>query len=230
MLTLPTRARRRHDPDDWQRTDGGVWLPRVADAPLRGAGMVRRGMGFGFEPAGCCCGGEEFAPCTYCNLFGYEYDVTLSGLFNNIDGKGYTRPFGYNDVKGADAINGTHRLTWLQQRSPTVNYLCTSSTGGCQWLFYTTGVGIIVDYKADVPDEDDRFELSLHITPNQSLSLDVVLWLLVGVYGNEQYGWAATQIACEDGCLNGLELARCSGYYSDAFGLAADTAIIDAVP
>ena len=54
MLTRPTPARRKYrDPDDWQRTDGGVWLPRD---PLRGAGMVRRGMGFGFEPAGCCCG------------------------------------------------------------------------------------------------------------------------------------------------------------------------------
>ena len=61
MLTLQTRARRRRR-DDWHRSDGGVWLPgaadvpRVAGDPMRGAGMVRRGMGFGFEPAGCCCG------------------------------------------------------------------------------------------------------------------------------------------------------------------------------
>lgn len=59
MLTPPARVHRRHDPDDWQRTDGGVYVPRV---PMRG-GMVRRGMGFGFEPAGCCCG----APCATCH-------------------------------------------------------------------------------------------------------------------------------------------------------------------
>lgn len=60
MWIRPTPARRRRR-DDWHRSDGGVWLPgagdvpRAADVPLRGAGMVRRGMGFGFEPAGCCC-------------------------------------------------------------------------------------------------------------------------------------------------------------------------------
>ena len=61
MLTLQTRAHRRRY-DDWHRSDGGVWLPggadvpRVAGDPMRGAGMVRRGMGLGFLPAGCCCG------------------------------------------------------------------------------------------------------------------------------------------------------------------------------
>lgn len=63
MLTprIPARRRRR---DDWHRSDGGVWLPgaadvpRVAGDPMRGAGMVRRGMGLGFLPAGCCCGEE----------------------------------------------------------------------------------------------------------------------------------------------------------------------------
>ena len=74
MLTLPTRARRRRR-DDWHRSGGGVWLPgaagaagaadvpRVAGDPMRGAGMVRRGMGFGFEPAGCCCGEGETEGC-----------------------------------------------------------------------------------------------------------------------------------------------------------------------
>jgi hypothetical protein len=55
MWTQPIPVRRKRQADDWQRTDGGVWLPRAGDVPLRGAGMVRRGMGFGFEPAGCCC-------------------------------------------------------------------------------------------------------------------------------------------------------------------------------
>jgi hypothetical protein len=73
MLTRPTPARRRRR-DDWHRTDGGVWLPgaadvpRVAGDPMRGAGMVRRGMGFGFEPAGCCCttgGCGEYGACLY---------------------------------------------------------------------------------------------------------------------------------------------------------------------
>lgn len=75
MLTLPTRAHHRQA-DDWQRTDGGVWLPRN---PMRGAGMVRRGMGFGFEPAGCCCG-EEVVPviCQRCQTITTQ-DLVVSG-------------------------------------------------------------------------------------------------------------------------------------------------------
>ena len=67
--------RQRNNAESWHRSDGGVWLPgaagaadvpRVAGDPLRGAGMVRRGMGFGFEPAGCCCGDASCVTCTLC--------------------------------------------------------------------------------------------------------------------------------------------------------------------
>lgn len=82
-MTLPTRAHRRRY-DDWQRTDGGVWLPRAADVPLRGAGMVRRGMGFGFEPAGCCCGVSnegcgEYGPMLY-DPSGQYIVVSIAGV------------------------------------------------------------------------------------------------------------------------------------------------------
>ena len=68
MWTPRTPAHRRRA-DDWQRTDGGVWLPRAGDVPLRGAGMVRRGMGFGFEPAGYCCEPATQVPvmCEWCD-------------------------------------------------------------------------------------------------------------------------------------------------------------------
>jgi len=69
--------RQRNNAESWHRSDGGVWLPGAADAadvprvagdPMRGAGIVRRGMGFGFEPAGCCCvtgGCGEYGPMLY---------------------------------------------------------------------------------------------------------------------------------------------------------------------
>ena len=78
MWTPRTPAHRRRA-DDWQRTDGGVWLPRAGDVPLRGAGMVRRGMGFGFEPAGCCCE-EEVVPvtCQRCQTITTQ-DLVVSG-------------------------------------------------------------------------------------------------------------------------------------------------------
>lgn len=89
MLTLPTPARRRRR-DDWHRSDGGVWLPRD---PLRGAGMVRRGMGFGFEPAGCCCGDFVLCPfpqpCGNCEEgepeFGDNMPVTVTGIFGECE-------------------------------------------------------------------------------------------------------------------------------------------------
>lgn len=84
MLTPPTPARRRRR-DDWHRSDGGVWLPgaadvpRVAGDPMRGAGMVRRGMGFGFEPAGCCCGEEGCsAPVCVESPDDMEWDLTFN--------------------------------------------------------------------------------------------------------------------------------------------------------
>ena len=92
MLTPPTRAHHRRR-DDWRRSDGGLWLPgaadvpRVAGDPMRGAGMVRRGFGLGFEPAGCCC---EFVLCPFplscgnCQEgepeYGDDMPVTVTGI------------------------------------------------------------------------------------------------------------------------------------------------------
>ena len=88
MLTPPTRAHHRRA-DDWHRSDGGLWLPgaadvpRVAGDPMRGAGMVRRGMGMGFEPAGCCC--EETAE--GCGDYGpFAYDYSNQAWLVEIDG------------------------------------------------------------------------------------------------------------------------------------------------
>lgn len=110
MLTLPARVRRnrRHDPDDWQRTDGGVYVPRV---PMRG-GMVRRGMGMGFEPAGCCC----VYSCTGCSDVipqTLEVDCTFTGF-------GAT-----TKCPNCPDLNDTFRLTWREGvQSPY-----------CQWQY-----------------------------------------------------------------------------------------------
>lgn len=84
MWTRPTHVRRRRR-DDWRRGDGGLWLPEhpgalVPRVPMRG-GMTRRGMGMGFEPAGCCCGGCG----TYYSM---EYDYTGQSIL--VDGSGIT--------------------------------------------------------------------------------------------------------------------------------------------
>ena len=113
MLTLPTLAHHRHA-DDWQRTDGGVWLPRD---PMRGAGMVRRGMGFGFEPAGCCCVSSPCKGCTDCfGNYDDEYDLTFSGIVNNPD---------YTLCSPVDCsiFNATFRVT----KDPNTQY-------GCYWV------------------------------------------------------------------------------------------------
>jgi hypothetical protein len=236
MLTPPTPARRRRR-DDWRRSDGGVWLPgaadvpRVAGDPMRG-GMTRRGMGSGFEPAGCCCV-KKLAPCTYRNFFDFEYDITISGMFNNIDGIGWLgNPPGYNDVQGADAINGTHRVTWSHQEQSYLYYLCDPPfAGGCVWKITTTDVGIVVDYKdSSSLDEVDSLTVYLMVTLTDTNKIDVMVLVMAGVYGAEQYGWGATNLSCEIECLDGLELARCDRHYGDAFGLATDPAIINVVP
>ena len=117
MLTprIPARRRRR---GDWHRSDGGVWLPgaadvpRVAGDPMRGAGMVRRGMGMGFEPAGCCC--KEAPLCQVDSSLGNAYDVTFTGIpsFATCDEypPGYEHYCGdmvYEDID----LNHTYRLT-----------------------------------------------------------------------------------------------------------------------
>lgn len=96
MLTLPALARRsRQDADDWQRTDGGMWLPRV---PLRG-GIVRRGMGHGFEPAGCCCEVEGCVdPCS---------GTVPSTVQVDVEGVGY----GACSNAECDVLNGTYVLS-----------------------------------------------------------------------------------------------------------------------
>jgi hypothetical protein len=105
MLTPPTRAHHRRA-DDWRRSDGGLWLPgaadvpRVAGDPMRGAGMVRRGMGMGFEPAGCCCGDEGCG--TYYSM---EYDYTGQSIL--VDGSGIGN-YGWGDCLW---MNDAYELT-----------------------------------------------------------------------------------------------------------------------
>lgn len=118
MLTPLARVRRnrRHDPDDWQRTDGGVYVPRV---PMRG-GMVRRGMGFGFEPAGCCC--EVDDRCVVCNEshVTLEFDVTLSG-------------FGGFFTPDCRYFNDTFRVTYNE--NPPTGYPFNSYSGAWWYAF-----------------------------------------------------------------------------------------------
>ena len=112
MWTRPTPARRRRR-DDWHRSDGGLWLPgaadvpRVAGDPMRGAGMVRRGMGFGFEPAGCCC--KQPGLCQVDSSLGNSYDVTFTGIpsFATCDEQYSCMDMVCEDID----LNHTYRLT-----------------------------------------------------------------------------------------------------------------------
>lgn len=122
MLTLPTRAHHRHA-DDWQRTDGGVWLPRV---PMRG-GMTRRGMGFGFEPAGCCCeeplcncNCENCAPVNgeYINNAPCCWKVVISGITTT-------------DPVDCGTCNYFNRTYYLSQRTPGECIWSTTVSAPC---------------------------------------------------------------------------------------------------
>jgi hypothetical protein len=111
MLTRPTPARRRRR-DDWHRSDGGVWLP---GDPLRGAGMVRRGMGMGFEPAGCCCDTTEPIEVNCCSETSVPayVSLTLSGT-----------------PEGALYGDGTYILE---------NETRVGGSEGCAWIYGTYG-------------------------------------------------------------------------------------------
>ena len=142
MLTPPTRAHHRRA-DDWRRSDGGLWLPgaadvpRVAGDPMRGAGMVRRGMGFGFEPAGCCC--KQPGLCPADSSLGNYYDVTFTGIpsFATCDeslpgSPGYCWDMVYEDID----LNHTYRLAI---RDPRDTYPT------CQWELAVPNAYTLVD-------------------------------------------------------------------------------------
>ena len=78
---------------------------------MRGAGMVRRGMGFGFEPAGCWC--KQPGLCQVDSSLGNYYDVTFTGIPSSATCDeyppgvpGYCKDMVYEDID----LNHTYRL------------------------------------------------------------------------------------------------------------------------
>lgn len=232
MLTRPTPARRRRR-DDWHRTDGGVWLPCAGDVPLRGAGVVRRGMGFGFEPAGCYCGGETIE-CTRCNLLDAEYDITISGYADSTS----THPLcGETIATGCNAINGTHRITFITEY---INDNCGTTgctdgcLGGCVWSSSLIGNSINLDYddligctdKANAP-----FAVNMSVVAGDDPeTIDVTIIVKLAQLPWHDHYYSKTGISCARGILDGMEIPACGSYSNECFeGGVTGSATIDAV-
>jgi hypothetical protein len=230
MLTPPTPAHHRRA-DDWRRSDGGVWLPgaadvpRVAGDPMRGAGMTRRGMGFGFEPAGCCCeaGGID---CTHCTALDSEYDITLSGFS---DTTYWTSQCGNNVATGCTGLNGTFRVAFTDQ-GLFAPYEC-----------YWRGLAGVVSIDRDTCIDYSRASaVFLEVTAGSSSGLiDVTVRVSVASDGLNQHFFIIEDIECVAGCLDGLELpaSHSKGYWASppySVGACFDgqltgSAMIDAV-
>lgn len=227
MSILPARVRRRRpDADDWQRTDGGVWLPR---APLRG-GMVRRGMGFGFEPAGCCCvAGVE---CSKCSSLRSAYDITLTGLTDITDCRDTTYMAFYvwnSTTTGIGACNDTWRVTFSGEDIEQTHSSGCGKFGGCRWEsavrtnvfhYYVTNQLGEVQVNGYV-----NAYVTLYITANAGGGIDAMVVLVFSTL-NTNVCYTKTEIACGAGALDGLVLPYCNSWFPQCdFGSGGDATI-----
>jgi hypothetical protein len=222
MLTPPTRAHHRRA-DDWRRSDGGLWLPGAADVPrdpMRRAGMVRRGMGMGFEPAGCCC--ETGVQCSHCTLLDSEYDITLSGFE---DTTYWISQCGTNVATGCDVINGTHRVAYRSEIS-----------GVCRWDYGLPAISVDRETCSDYAFSGAIF---LEITEGSSAGLiNVQVRVSIGDGFTNHY-FISEDVECGANCLDGLAVPadHSTGYYGVPTypvgacfdGALSGSAVIDAV-
>lgn len=206
MWIRPARAHHRRA-DDWHRTDGGVWLPgagdvpRAADVPMRGAGMVRRGMGFGFGPAGCCCE-ADFVDCTQCANLDYEYDVTISGFEDTITS---TVGCGDTTVTGCESLNGTFRVAWLYELAPFDVGICDGAFGnGCTWV---APAGTISTDRETCSDLAGTAGIYLSVRSSGPGLIDVQVY--VATASVTHYYYVKTGVECKANCLDGLVVPAC---------------------
>jgi len=210
-----------------------VWLPGAADVPrdpMRGAGMTRRGMGFGFEPAGCCC--ETGVDRSEEHLLRSAYDITLSGLTDITDCRDETQMAFYvwsSTTSGITACNDTWRVTFDREAREQNHSSGCGKFGGCIWqsavrteVFYYH-----VENKVGEVQYDGYANayLSLCITTNPGGGIDAMVVLVFSSL-NTNVCYTKTEITCGAGALDGLVLPYCNSWYPQCdFGSAGSATI-----
>jgi hypothetical protein len=214
-------AKRRPVDDQWERTTGGVIVPR------RGVSLpTRRWIGWMGGAQDCC----EGSACTVCSQLDGEYDITLSGLADVTacrDSGAFAYWLWEVTTTGISACNRTWRVSFTTQTSEQNHASGCGKFGGCTWesdflsnVFYL----YVKQYNDEVTyDEYIGAKVILYVTTG----MDVMVVLYFAPNVNVIYTIA--DLTCSAGVLNGQVLPYCGSWYPDCDFGSGGSATIAAV-